>query len=291
MKRFIVFLMVCMLLLGVNQLALAEEKNVINILLLGTDRVGDQVTGEEEMSRSDAIYVLNIRNDTGEVKLLSIERDYLVTLPDNTENKLATATYFGGPQLSMNEVNELFNLDISMYAQVDMLRLIDAVDAIGGLDIDVFEEDLKEVNLLIDSILKHRDDLSHLTVGTNHMNGITIRAFVGARDTEIDTIESNKRRNERQQRAVKAVLKKLHEMSFDEALDLLDEVLPLVQTNITMGELVSLTQSVQLNNSEMFTYLRSPISPYSRKRAGLHQVIVVDDMEKEISLVHDFLLK
>ena len=114
MKRFIVFLMVCMLLLGVNQLALAEEKNVINILLLGTDRVGDQVTGEEEMSRSDAIYVLNINKESGEVKLLSIERDYLVTLPDETKNKLATATYFGGPQLSMNEVNELFNLDISM---------------------------------------------------------------------------------------------------------------------------------------------------------------------------------
>jgi LCP family protein required for cell wall assembly len=291
MKRFIVFLMVCMLLLGVNHLALAEEKNVINILLLGTDDLGYEISGEEEMSRADAIYVLNLHSDTGAVKLLSVERDYLVTLPDgNGENKLATATYFGGPELCMSEVNELLNLKIDKYIQIDITRLIEAVDAIGGLEVEVFEEEVEEVNSFIDGILSYYG-LKHVKAGMNLLNGPETWAFIGVRNNDIDNIESNTQRNNRQQRAVKAGLAKLAEISLDEALDVIDKVLPHVKTNITMGEIITLTQDVQANDAEKFIYKRSPITPFSRQRAGFHQVVVADNMEEEISAVHAFLFE
>lgn len=290
MKRLLTCCAALMLLFSVVTPAAAQSSNVINILLLGTDNPGYEVTGNEEMSRADAIYLLNLHPDTGTVKLLSIERDYLVTLPDgHGENKLATATYFGGPEMCLAEVNELFGLNVSMYAQVDILGMIDAVDSIGGLEVEVYPEEVDEVNLFIDSILKHRPDLTHVKPGMNHLNGIEIRAFVGTRNIAIDSIESNTQRNNRQQRAVKAGLKKLHDISFDEAMDMIDKVLPYVKTNITMSDILSLTQIVQQNESDNFVYLRSPATSYTRKRVGFHEVVVADDMEEERSVIYSFI--
>lgn len=289
LKRLILCFAAVVLLFSVITSVSAQDETA-NILLLGTDSLGYQVSGEEEMSRADAIYVLNINQKTGAVKLLSVERDYLVTLPDgHGDNKLATATYFGGPEMCLDEVNELLDLNITMYAQIDILGMIEAVDVIGGLDVEVLEEEVEEVNVFIDSILKHRSDLTHVKKGINHLNGIEIRAFAGTRNIVIDSIESNMERNNRQQRVVKAGLDKLHEMTIDEALDVIDKVMPYIKTNITMGEIVSLVQNVQESSAKEFVYLRSPSTAFSRKRKGLHQVIVADNMDEEIKAVHSFL--
>ncbi len=164
------------------------------------------------------------------------------------------------------------------------------VDAIGGLDVEVYAEEVDEVNSFVDGVMSYYN-LNHVKAGMNHINGPETWAFIGVRNNEIDTIESNTQRNNRQQRAVKAGLQKLHEISLDEALDMIDKVLPHVKTNITMGEIISLTQMVQGNDAEKFIYKKSPLTSFSRVRAGFHQVIVADNMEEEISAVHAFLFE
>lgn len=285
MKRLVTLVMI--LALAVGSAALAEETPV-RVLLLGTDRLGETVTGEEKISRSDAIYVFSLHPKDGRVKLLGIERDYLVKLPEgHGKNKLATATFFGGPQMSLGVVNDLLKLDVKHYVQIDIDQIIAAVDVIGGLDLMVEEQDLAEVNYFIGGILEENVPL--LSAGMQHLNGMQVWAFAGARDNEIDNIESNKARQQRQQRVVKAGLQKLHEMSFDEAMDALDKVLPYVNTNMTMNDLISVMQSVQDREEQPFEYLRSPSTGYKRARAGMHQVVVAEDMNEEIKAVHAFL--
>lgn len=287
-KKVIALLAVVMMLLGITAAHAGSEPT--NILLLGTDDLGEMVTGEEEMSRADAIYVLNLHPDTGAVKLLSIERDYLVTLPDgNGENKLATATFFGGPELALRMVNEMFKLNIPYYAQVDIPKIVEAVDVIGGLDVRIEAEEVAPVNAFIDSLLD--ETIPYVTEGMNHLTGNQLWAFIGTRDISIDAIESNRQRNERQQRAVRAGLQKLHEMTLDEALDAVDKVLPFINTNITISEILSMTETLMNSDAEQFTYLRSPVTDAKKKRAGLHQVIVAADMEAEIRAVHEYLAK
>lgn len=287
-KKVIALLAVVMMLLGITAAHAGSEPT--NILLLGTDDLGEMVTGEEEMSRADAIYVLNLHPDTGAVKLLSIERDYLVTLPDgNGENKLATATFFGGPELALRMVNEMFKLNIPYYAQVDIPKIVEAVDVIGGLDVRIEAEEVAPVNAFIDSLLD--ETIPYVTEGMNHLTGNQLWAFIGTRDVSIDAIESNRQRNERQQRAVRAGLQKLHEMTLDEALDAVDKVLPFINTNITISEILSMTETLMNSDAEQFTYLRSPVTDAKKKRAGLHQVIVAADMEAEIRAVHEYLAK
>lgn len=288
MKRFLTAaLVLAMLLLSATAAAAGEP---INILLMGTDDLGDQVTGEEEMSRADAIYVLNLNPDTGAVKLLSVERDYLVTLPDgNGENKLATATFFGGPELGLKMVNELLKLDIRLYAQIDIPKVVQAVDAIGGIDVDILPEEVEAVNAFIVSLLD--DTIPFVSAGTNHLNGNQLWAFIGNRDVSIDAIESNSQRNARQQRAVRAGLAKLHGMTLDEALNVVDQVLPLVNTNVTISEILALTGALHGNDGQQFEYAKSPITAYKHARSGFHQVVVAENMEEEVAAVHQYLGK
>lgn len=269
----------------------------INILLLGTDDLGEQVTGEEEMSRADAIYVLSLQPGTGAVKLLSIERDYLVTLPnENGVNKISTATFFGGPELCVQMVNELFGLKLTDYAQIDIPKVIEAVDVIGGLDIEIAESEVDDVNYFIDGIKNiingiPEDAVPHVKAGLNRLSGKQLWAFIGYRDIEIDPIESNKQRNERQQRAVKAGLTKINSMSMEDAMDAVDKVLPFITTNITIGNMLDMLQVVHESDGGDFVYARSPITEYRQKRAGLHMGIVLKDAEAEKNAVHDFLFK
>ena len=104
-------------------------------------------------------------------------------------------------------------------------------------------------------------------------------------------MESNKDRNNRQKRAIAAGLERLSEMSFDEAMAAVDVVLPFVQTNMTFSEILSLVQIAQQAQANEFAYMRTPSSSYTRRRAGLHQVVIADDMPQEISAIEAFLFK
>ena len=288
MKRSLSLLLAILLLLSTSTV-LAKGKEPINILLLGTDNLGEKVTGQEEMSRADAIYVLNLHPDTGAVKLLSIERDYLVTLPEgHGENKLATATYFGGPKMCLDAVNQLLGLNITMYAQIDITRIIEAVDVIGGLEVEAEEEDLEDVNSFIRGFVEV-NEAEYFVKGVNHLNGVETWAFAGARDVSLDSIQSNMLRNKRQQRIVKAGLNKLHSMTFDAALNVIDQIIPSVNTNITINEILDITKSIQSSNIEKFTYARSPITPFKQARVGFHHVVVPEDISKEMIEVQTFL--
>lgn len=288
-KRYLLtMLMIMMLLTGTWSYVGAEEP--MSILLLGTDSLGyELVTGDEEMSRADAIYVLKLNPDSCVIKLLSIERDYLVTLPgDLGENKLATATYFGGPEMAMDAVNRLLSLDIDLFAQIDLPQLVTAVDAIGGLQVEVLELEVEGVNALI-RWFEGIDDVQFVHAGINQLNGRELWAFVGARDTGRDAIVSNQERNDRQTRAMRAGLQRLNEISFTEAMEVVDALLPFVKTNLTMSDILTVVQMLQSSNPEAFAYLRTPSTPYSKRRAGVHQIVVANNMDEETSAVGSFL--
>lgn len=289
MKRYLLTITLVVTFLSVAFTGTAAEEPM-SILLLGTDSLGyELVTGDEEMSRADAIYVLKLFPDTGAIKLLSIERDYLVTLPDGIgKNKLGTSTYFGGPEMAMDAVNELLLLNVDFYAQVDLVQLIAAVDAIGGLSVEVLESEVADVNVFI-SAIRGTTDLKPVHAGINHLNGHELWAFIGHRDTIGDAIAANQERNDRQMRAVRAGLQRLNEMGLGAAVEVADDLLSFVKTNLTMSDILTAVQAVQGSAPDAFAYLRTPSTPYTKKRAGVHQVIVANDMQEEISVVAGFL--
>lgn len=77
-------------------------------------------------------------------------RDSLVDIDGYGEDKLNAAYFRGGPSLAIRTINENFGTDIKDYVAVDFEQLVQIVDAIGGVDIDVQNDnELKELNRVI----------------------------------------------------------------------------------------------------------------------------------------------
>ena len=274
-------------------LSSADGDSSINILLLGTDNFGYQQTSigsDEEMSRADAIYVINLHPEKKCIKLLSIERDYLAVLPNGVgDNKLGTSTFFGGPVMAMDVINEMFDLDIQLYAHIDINKLISAIDIFGGVDVEIFPEEINGVNEFITGILI--EDVPLLAPGINHLNGMQAWSLMGMRDHDMDAVESNAERNVRQQRVLTAILKQASEKDISTLLSLVSDVLPLVTTNISTAELIKLLEVLLGMSFDHIDYQRTPAGSYKIRRVNMHRVVVPDNMEAEIELIHQFLSK
>ena len=287
MKRVVCLMLAVMFLLP--SMSIAEAVESITILLLGTDNFGyASVTNSEEMSRADAIFLLNIQSKTNEIKLLSIERDYLVILPEDLgENKLATATYFGGPPMAIKAINQLLDLNINLYAHIDIDNLVIAIDELGGVDIDVSPEEISGINTFINAFLSV--EVPPLEVGGNHLTGMQAWAFVGERNNEIDPILSNVERVDRQKRLFSSALNKALSMDFPSMMKMVSKLLPLIQTNISMNDLLKIIEITINLTSHEIELQRSPQGSFSLKKVNMHRVIVPDDMSSEINFVHLFL--
>ncbi|WHY88634.1 LCP family protein [Neobacillus novalis] len=112
------------------------EKNkldAVNVLLLGSDSRG------EKQARTDTIMVAHYDPQTHKIKLISLMRDMLVSVPEHGQQKLNAAYSFGGPELLRETIKENFGLDIHSYAMVDFKGFEKAVDLLvpNGIEVDI----------------------------------------------------------------------------------------------------------------------------------------------------------
>ncbi|RVU54914.1 LCP family protein [Anaerosphaera multitolerans] len=109
------------------------DKNV-SFLMLGVDNLD---TSTENSSRSDTIMVVNMNLDTGKVDLISVPRDTYASIEGYKKQKINHSYNYGGPELTLNSVNNLLGTNIEYYVTVSYKFVGDIVDIIGGVDVDV----------------------------------------------------------------------------------------------------------------------------------------------------------
>ena len=223
-----------------------DDKNVTNILLVGTD---SRQKGNRR-SRSDTNIILSINRDTKEITMTSFMRDMYVQIPGAGKQRINAAFIFGGPQLLFNTFSTNFGIYLDKYAQVDFYSFMKVVDAVGGVDMTISSGELKSMNNAIGEINQH------LGLGANngklkksgkvHLNGKQALAYSRVRKVGNADFE----RTERQRRVLTEIFKKAKKMSVSELNDFADVVLPLISTNLTRKEVLSLV----VNSPEYLTY-------------------------------------
>ncbi|MRJ46901.1 hypothetical protein GF867_04860 [Aerococcaceae bacterium DSM 109652] len=109
-----------------------ESRNSKSILLLGVD-TGD--LGRTEHGRSDVMMLLTVNSSTELITVTSIPRDSYVMIPGYYMDKINHAYAFGGAELSMQTVENWFDISIDNYIVVNMAGLKEIVDAVGGIDV------------------------------------------------------------------------------------------------------------------------------------------------------------
>ena len=225
------------------------DDDVLNILLIGTDErteaVNDadafthlnQLDGTEDTTefsddaRADSMILVSLDIRDHVIRLVSIERGTGVPiLLDGYEGQYDWITHtfrYGGADLMMREVRECFKVDVERYIRVNFATFKKGIEAVGGIDIELTAAEAGYVN--------EGTGLKKYTAGLNHLDGEA--ALVYARCRHID---SDWHRIERQRNVIQAVVTKTKELDIAELNGLLNNVLPLVQTNLTRLEITEL---------------------------------------------------
>ncbi len=120
-----------------------------NVLLIGSDsRAGlaTSVAGsvaDAPGQRSDTIKIIHVDPATGTASTLSIPRDTYVTLSGMpadsqlaTDNKI-NAAFGNGPDPLIQTIENTFGIPINHYIVINFYGLRDAVNALGGISMDV----------------------------------------------------------------------------------------------------------------------------------------------------------
>ena len=116
------------------------------IALFGVD---NRSNGNYDTGNSDSIMICSINNNTKEVKLVSVYRDTCLDVDgDETFRKCNYAYNHGGPQAAIEMLNRNLDLNIQKYVSVDFYALAEAVDALGGIELDITDEEAFEKLIL-----------------------------------------------------------------------------------------------------------------------------------------------
>jgi polyisoprenyl-teichoic acid--peptidoglycan teichoic acid transferase len=167
----------------------------VSILFIGVDESDTRNFGSS--TRSDALMLATLNNDTKSVKLVSIPRDSYTYIPEVGYNtKINHAHAFGGPKATIETVEELFNIPVDYYVKMNFHAFIDVVDALNGIKVDVPYE-------MYEQNSRDEQDAIHLEEGMQNLDGEEALAFARTRKADND-IE----RGKRQQEIMKAIMKK-----------------------------------------------------------------------------------
>ena len=205
-----------------------------NIALFGLDSRNDELEGGVQ---SDSIMIASINNETNDVKLISVYRDTLLQQKDGTYEKANSAYNKGGPEEAISLLNRNFDLDIKNYISVNFSALIKAIDAVGGIDIEMTEEEA-------DWCWRYAMDTAEIAgvecedfevrAGKQHCDGVHAVAFARIRYTEGNDFK----RTERQREVLQKTAQKAKEADFMTLNNIVDEVFPLISTSFSMQELL-----------------------------------------------------
>ena len=112
----------------------------VNILIMGIDLPEPGKRGADQLfsGRSDAMLVVRVSPESGEVDLLSIPRDTQVNIPGEGIAKINHANLAGGPELVAETIQtNLGPVPIDRYVRVSTGALRELVDLLGGVEVMV----------------------------------------------------------------------------------------------------------------------------------------------------------
>jgi polyisoprenyl-teichoic acid--peptidoglycan teichoic acid transferase len=165
----------------------AEE--TLDVLVLGVDRRPSAAEGST--SHSDTMMLVRVSPQTGRIRLLSVPRDLLVEVEPGVQDRINTAYLYGGPTGAMEVMEDFTGVTIERYAIVDFGGFEDAIDALGGVTLEVEQP----IRIGIDG------RRVYIPPGKQELNGLEALAFARYRGTACGDLD----RIRRQQRLITAL--------------------------------------------------------------------------------------
>ena len=233
------------------EVALPEEvkeneamKGYRNIALFGVDSRTGQL---DSKTRSDTIIIASINQDTKEVKLVSVYRDsYLNIDPGKTNSydKCNSAYAYGGADRAIKMLNANLDLNITDFITIGFEGLRDVVNALGGVYIEVDEEEIKHLNNYQISMVEKMSDVDSYTpvkdTGYQLLDGLQATAYCRIRYTAGNDFK----RTERQREVIKACLEVAQTIDVVKLKSICDNIFGEIYTSLDLSEILDLITDV-----------------------------------------------
>ncbi|MCR5355576.1 MAG: LCP family protein, partial [Lachnospiraceae bacterium] len=254
--------------------------------------VDNRSAGHYEGGNSDSIMICTINNDTKEVRVASVYRDTVLDVDGNGTYKKCNYAYnHGGPEEAINMLNLNMDLDIQKYVAVDFFALAEVIDAFGGIDLDITEEEAYHMNSGGDMCYIWETATSagvevppDVTPGNAvHVNGVQAVAYARIRKTSGGDFA----RAQRQRIVLEKVVEKAQNANIFTLNKVADAAFDDVGTNFTLNQILSLAKYVkdyQLVDTAGFPFYKN-----SEHRLEGTSVVCPCTLESNVRQLHAFL--
>lgn len=218
---------------NVSDAELVYDQDVVNLLLIGADKREQ----ETSIGRSDSIMIgtIDLKNKT--LKLTTLMRDMYIDIPGHGYDKFNAAYAYGGPKLTYETLANTFDVKLDGYIVVDMKVFRDVVDRIGGVEMELTEE---EATYLQTAYQTSSHGETEVKAGMNTLTGYQALAYSRIRQD----ITGDFGRTDRQRKVIMSIYDKVMDLNFGELTDLVFDALSEVTTDLDEAHITSLLTSV-----------------------------------------------
>ena len=159
----------------------------------------------------------------------------------NPYRKINEAYARGGPEQAIQALNENLDIAVDDYIAVNWAAVADAINNLGGVDIEVTKEEFSQINGYITSVVENTGIYSqHLKKpGYQHLDGVQAVAYCRLRK-----MDSDFQRTERQRKVISQCLEKAKNADLRVINTVIGVCLPQVSTSIGLNDLLELGKSI-----------------------------------------------
>lgn len=266
-------------------------KGYTTIGLVGLDNRSTKL----KSGNSDTMIIASINNDTKKVKLVSVYRDTYLRIGEDSEGNgqysKANAAYAkGGAEQFLNMLNTNLDLNVTDFVSVDFQAVAEAVELLGGIDVELKEEEVVHLNnYCVETSKVTGMDYTPLEKreGTHHLNGVQTVAYARIRYTAGNDF----RRAARQREVIYKIVEKAKKSDIATLSKILDKVFPNIYTSFTKAEILQMGMSMLSYDIEDQTGF--PFDHLYGQRVkdamGGKDVVLPVTLESNVIKLHEFL--
>lgn len=236
-----------------------DSENVINILLIGADR------RKNEPARSDSMILCTFNKTQGTITLTSFMRDMYVKIPGYASNRINASYVLGGIPLLNKTIAHNFGVEADGAVEIDFAHFEDLIDLLGGIEIELTSAEANYINSECGSSLKG---------GLRVLTGEEALWYSRCRKVG----DGDFGRTNRQRIVLTILLNEYKSKSLTELMGMLDDILPMVTTNMTKTEILGYVTELfpMLATAEIVTNRIPQDDAYYHARINEMAVLVPD---------------
>lgn len=197
-----------------------------NIAVFGVD----SRDGNTKNALADVQMICSIDRSTGEIKLVSVYRDtYLKINSEGTYHKINEAYFKGGQKQAVAALEENLDIKIDDYATFNWKSVAEAINILGGIDIDITPAEFKYINAFITETVNSTGigSVQLAQAGPNHLDGVQAVAY-----SRLRLMDTDFQRTERQRKVVMLALEKAKQADVSTLTSLATYMIPQISTSV-----------------------------------------------------------